>query len=129
MGTNRALRLMFSVFLIPSGAVLVLIAGSGKAGTLVNGLGLSLIVAGIVAAFRELMIVRLEAAEMSDQISSRLHKHLFQNGRTGIRLVSLVRRGYEGYYRWAISTGSRICSLPVDAQLSSWGGSVLRVTV
>src|SRR5579885_1407620 len=103
MGTNRALRLLVSIFLIPCGAVLVLIAGGGKAGELVNGLGMSLIVAGIVAAFRELVIVRLEAGESADQIAERLRPQLFATAAGAVRLVSSVRRGFDGYYRWAIS--------------------------
>jgi len=95
---------MFALFLIPCGAVLVLIAGAGKAGGLVNGLGLSLIVAGIVAAFRELVIVKLEAGETADHVATRLHDKLFKNEQSGIRPISSVRRGYDGYYRWAIST-------------------------
>jgi Domain of unknown function (DUF5919) len=104
MGVNRALRLMIALFLIPSGAVLVLIAGGGKAGSLVTGLGLSLIVAGIVAAFRELVIVPFETSDTASQIAARLHDKLFQNEVPGIRQIEEVRRGYEGYYRWVIST-------------------------
>ncbi|HEU5470538.1 MAG TPA: hypothetical protein VFV67_07780 [Actinophytocola sp.] len=103
MKTNRALRLLFSIFLLPCGAVLVLIAGTGKVGTLVASLGVSLIVAGIVAAFRELVIVRLEADETADSIAGRLQQKLMEGGGTGIRMVSPVRRGYSGYYRWAIT--------------------------
>lgn len=104
MKSNRALRLLFAIFLLPCGAVLVLIAGGGKVGALVSGLGLSLIVAGIVAAFRELVIVRLEAEETADSIATRVQQKVIQGGGSGIRLVSPVRRGYNGYYRWAIST-------------------------
>lgn len=103
MSSNRALRLLFSILLLPTGAVLVLIAGTGKAGVLVNGLGLSLIVAGIVAAFRELVIVRFEGGETADQVANRLQERFLQPG-SGIRLISTVRRGFDGYYRWAIST-------------------------
>jgi hypothetical protein len=103
MGTNRALRLMFALFLIPSGAVLVLVAGTGKGGTLVNGLGLSLIVAGIVAAFRELVIVQLEASETADHVATRVYERMFKKDESGIRPISTVRRGYDGYYRWAIT--------------------------
>jgi hypothetical protein len=104
MGANRALRLMFALFLIPCGAVLVLIAGAGKPGSLVTGLGLSLIVAGIVAAFRELVIVQFEGGEMANQVATQLQDRLFQTDDPGIRQIKDVRRGYEGYYRWVIST-------------------------
>src|SRR6266566_1664305 len=103
MGANRALRLMFALFLIPCGAVLVLIAGTGKAGSLVNGLGLSMIVAGIVAAFRKLVIVQFEAGDMASQVATRLHAELGKKEEPGIRQIEDVRRGYDGYYRWVVS--------------------------
>lgn len=103
MGTTHTVRMLVSILLIPIGAVLVLIAGTGKVGVLVNGLGMSLMVAGVVAAFRELMIVRLEAEEMAEKVAANLGRQLPHNGGGAIRLVGKVRRGYEGYYRWAIS--------------------------
>lgn len=103
MGTTHAVRMLVSVLLIPIGAVLVLIAGAGRAGALVSGLGMSLIVAGVVAAIRELMIVRLEADDMAEKIAANLGNQLPQNSGSGIRLVKPERRGYAGYYRWAIA--------------------------
>jgi hypothetical protein len=105
VGINRALRLMIAVLLIPSGAVLVLIAGTGRVGGLINGLGLSLIVAGIVAAFRELVIVPFETSDTANQVASRLHDKLFKDVVPGIRKIDDFRRGYDGYYRWVINTG------------------------
>lgn len=103
------LRLLFSIVMMLAGAVLVLIAGAGKIGALVNGLGLSLIVAGVVAAFRELVIVRFEAGETTDAIATKLHQRMFAERGSGVRLVSPVRRGYNGYYRW--TTTNEPCAL------------------
>lgn len=104
MGIHRALRLMIALFLIPTGAVLVLIAGAGKVGNLVGGLGLSLIVAGIVAAFRELVVVPFETNTRTDQLVTELHERILQDEIPGIRQIEDVRRGYHGYYRWVITT-------------------------
>lgn len=103
MENSRALRLMLALLLISCGAVLVLVAGAGKAGNLVNGLGLSLIVSGIVAVFRELAIAHAEGKEMADQVATRLRAELSGGGDGGLRRVSSPQRGYDGYYLWAVS--------------------------
>lgn len=110
MTRNGVLRLVFSLALVPTGAVLVLLAGHDRAGQLVNSLGLSLIVAGILNAFRELAMVRLEAEENATAITRHVQEGVLQvlpAASQGIRLVSKVRRGYDGYYKWATTTQSR----------------------
>jgi hypothetical protein len=110
MTRNGVLRLVFSLALIPTGAVLVLLAGHGRAGVLVSSLGLSLIVTGILNAFREVALLRLESEETSAEIAKRVQEGMLQilpSASQGIQLVSPVRRGYDGYYRWATTTEPR----------------------
>jgi hypothetical protein len=110
MAKNRVLRLVFSFALIPTGAVLVLLASHGRAGALVNSLGLSLIVAGILNAFREVAVLRLESEETAATITKRVQDGMLQilpSASQGIRLVSPIRRGYDEYYRWATTIEPR----------------------
>src|SRR5438034_4931201 len=110
MEANRLLRLVFSLALLPFGALLVVLTPRSQAGQvtqvgeLVDGLGLSLIVAGIMSTFRELAILRLEVDETATNIARRITQQLFPSEARGIRLVSSTRRGYHGYQRWAVST-------------------------
>jgi hypothetical protein len=112
MTKNGWLRLTFALALVPTGAVLVLLAPglSLTVSPLLSGLGISLIVAGIVTAFREVAILRLESEEMGEEIATRVHRRLVEAPPTrdvSIRLVSRVRRGYDGYYAWVTSAGAR----------------------
>lgn len=110
MGANRIARLTFSFAMLPTGGMLVLLGGEGRTGQLVNSLGLSLIVAGIVNGFRELAIARYEAADTAEAIATRLHEKLVQSPPVlggGLRMASPVRRGYAGYYGWAIAREPR----------------------
>ena len=111
MTKNGWLRLTFALALVPTGAVLLLIAPglSSTLAPLLSGLGGALIVAGIVTAFREVAILRLESEEMGEEIAARVHRRLVQvlpPGDVSIRLVSRVRRGYDGYYTWVTGAGS-----------------------
>lgn len=107
MGKGKILRTTFALALIPTGAVVVLISGPGLVGQLMSSLGLALIVAGVTSAFREIAILRLESEETGEDIAARVHKRLQESppAAIGIRAVAPVRRGYEGYYTWAINTG------------------------
>ena len=110
MTRNRVLRLVFSMALIPTGAVFVLLASHDRLGTLISSLGLSLIVAGILNSFREVALLRLESEEAAAEIAKRVQDGMLQilpSASQGIRLVSPVRRGYDGYYRWATTTEPR----------------------
>ncbi len=101
----KILRLTFSFCLVLLGAVCVLLDIPGKSGHLVAQLGFGMIVAGIVSGFRELAILRLESEETSDKIATQVHKKLCDcpPGALGIRMLSPVRRGYQGYYTWVLS--------------------------
>ena len=107
MSRARILRLVFALSIIPFGAVLVLLVIPGPVGQLISGLGLALIVSGVASAFREIAILRLESEETGESIAERVHKRLlaFPPGTTGIRMVSRVRKGYDGYSVWAVKTG------------------------
>jgi hypothetical protein len=101
--SNELSRLLFSILLIPIGAVLVLL----NAGSLVSNIGLAFIVAGVVSTFHEGVLRRLEGAEntiaIADGVVDRLKAAPLTA--TGIRLVSPVRKGYDGYYLWAMNSG------------------------
>jgi hypothetical protein len=110
MARNSVLRLVFSVALVPTGALLVILAGPGRVGQLVNSLGLALIVTGILNAFREVAVARMESEENAVIIADRLQERMLQilpTAAQGIRLASKVRRGYDGYYTWATTIHPR----------------------
>lgn len=110
MKANKILRLAFSSCLIPIGAVLVVIVGTkpiaqwGPASQLFSGVGLAAIITGIDSLFRQIAILRLESEETGEDIARRVHKLLAQIpiGSNGIRLLAQVRKGFDGYYTWAI---------------------------
>ncbi|WP_432865941.1 DUF5919 domain-containing protein [Microbispora rosea] len=106
MKRNKLFRLLVSIFLVPWGMILLLLAGESPKGilALVSGLGVSFVVAGTVSAFREIAIVRTESEDAAEDIANRLQTRLQQPPPLGLRLVSQQRRGYDGYYSWAIST-------------------------
>lgn len=104
------MRLVFSLALIPSGAVFVLLVGRGGASQLVDSLGLALIVSGILNSFREVAVLRLESEESATEIAARVRQEMMNvlpATSPGIKLVAQVRRGYDGYYRWATTTAPR----------------------
>jgi hypothetical protein len=105
MTLNKVLRVVFSVLLIFIGAVLILLGITGTIGNLLSNVGLALIVAGIVAVFEETVISRLEQGEAAKLVADEVYQRLYQSPlqSVGIRLVSPVRKGYDGYYLWAIS--------------------------
>jgi hypothetical protein len=78
MTTRRLLRLALALGLIPTGAVLILLVGSDTSAlsTLSRSLGVFVIAAGVVAAFREVVMSRLAAylrAELGDATFDRRH--------------------------------------------------------
>lgn len=105
----RILRITFSLLLLPTGGILVLLGIPDKIGIIVNNLGLSLIVTGIVTLFRELAILRLETAESGENIATLVHQKIYgiQGSSVGLRLAAPIRRGYEGYYNWVTTTKSQ----------------------
>jgi hypothetical protein len=110
MTTRRLLRLALALGLLPTGAVLVLLPGSDTSALsqLSRSLGISVIAAGVVTAFREVIMSRLEADETADEIAQKIRMQLFTgNDASAFKLVSAVRRGYSRYYQWAIDTELR----------------------
>lgn len=98
------IRVLFSVIVGLVGALLVTLKPSPPAHRLFSDVGLALIVAGIVSAFHEAVIKRIEGDEAAREISEHVHRKLrdFQFTTSGIRLVSPVRKDFEGYYEWAV---------------------------
>jgi hypothetical protein len=83
---------------------MILLGAGGSAGELVSKLGLSFIVAGIVSTFHEGVLRRLEGGENARTIADEIHNRLKSVPLfpVGIRLVSSIRKGYAGYYLWAV---------------------------
>lgn len=106
MKPNKVIRLLFAAFLIPIGAVLILLDTPGTVGDLVSKMGLALIVAGIVSSFHELIMRPLEADETAETVAAHVQKGLRETPlhATGIRLLRKVRKGYSGYYNWALDS-------------------------
>ena len=106
MTTNKVLRIVFSILLIFVGAVLILLGVTGTIGGLLSNIGLALIVAGIVAVFEETVLSRLEQGESAKLVAEEVYQRLYHSPlqSVGIRLVSSIRKEYDGYYHWAICT-------------------------
>ncbi len=104
MTVNKVLRVVFSILLIFAGAVLSLLGLTGPIGKLLSDIGLALIIAGIVAVFEETVLSRLEQGETAHLVADQVYEKLYQSPlqSVGIRLVSPVRKGFAGYYNWAI---------------------------
>jgi len=104
---NWVIRLLFSLLLIPVGAVLILLEIKGRAGSLLSNMGLALIVAGVVSSFHEVVLRRLEGHQIADRVADRVHGKLKMSplAATGIRLVTPVRKSYDGYCTWATNAG------------------------
>ena len=108
--TRRLLRLALALALVPTGAVLVLLPGSDTSALsqLSRSLGISVIAAGVVAAFREVIMSRLEADEAASEIAQKIREQIITGSdASAFKLVSPVRRGYGRYYQWAVDTELR----------------------
>jgi hypothetical protein len=107
---SKTLRLVVSLALIPTGGILVLLSSPDTAaGTFIISLGSALIITGAVNAFREVAILRSEAEDAGEIIAKKVHGQLLEDppGARGLHLVTPVRRGYGGYYRWITETGQQ----------------------
>ena len=109
MTGNNKIRLLFSLLLIPTGAVMILLNLGGASGNLISNIGLALMVAGVVSTFHESVLRRLEGDETAQLIAETVHERIKKAplSAIGIRLVSAVRKGYEGYYLWAMDTNPK----------------------
>jgi hypothetical protein len=109
MNRSKVLRLTFSLALLPSGALLVLLAGTGQWGFLLSNLGLSLMVSGVFGAFREIFLLKLETEESSETTAEVVYQKVVTAlpRSDGLRLIAPIRRGFVGYYSWAIATDNQ----------------------
>lgn len=107
MAKNELTRLLFSICLIPIGAVLILLHGDGSGGALVSHVGFALIVAGVLSTFHEGVLRRFEQGEAASAVAEEVYNRLkvAPISVTGIKLVSSIRKGYAGYYLWVMDTG------------------------
>jgi hypothetical protein len=105
MTAYKALRVVFSILLIPTGAVLILLGVSGPTGNLLSNLGLALIVAGVVSSFQEIVLQTFEKGETADAVAESVIRRLQDSPlqTVGIRLISPIRKGMDRYYLWAIA--------------------------
>jgi hypothetical protein len=106
MSKNETIRVLFSVCLIPLGAVLILLHNDSPAGNLLSHVGFAFIVAGVLSTFHELVLQRFEQGEMASAVADEVYERLRKTplAATGIRLVSPSRKGYDGYYKWVLGT-------------------------
>lgn len=104
--SNNKIRLLFSILLIPTGAVLTMLQLSSPIGELISDIGLAIIVAGIVSTFHESVIRKLDRDESSECTADKVFEKIKEAplSAIGIRMLSSVRKGYEGYYLWAMDT-------------------------
>jgi hypothetical protein len=107
MNKNEIIRLLFSVCLMPLGAVMILLHSETPAGTLLSHVGFAFIVAGVLSTFHETVLRRFEQGETASAVADEVHNRLkmVPLSATGIKLVSPIRKGYSGYYQWVMSNG------------------------
>jgi hypothetical protein len=105
MSSSGIQRLLLSLLLTLAGVIMVLVADQYQVNQLFYNLGLASIVAGIVSTFREIAILRTEAKDAGKIIAEMTHNKFadFPLDANGMRIVSDVRRGYDGYYYWAVN--------------------------
>lgn len=127
---KRAVRIVIAILISSVGIILVLIDIANIFGQLRNfsllagKIGLSLLVAGVVSLFHETLLGKLELDETTEKLAAIVHEEHEKEaqlhakntascvceklreiplGITGIRLVSSVRKGWKGYYLWALN--------------------------
>lgn len=106
MTKNSIIRILYSVLLIPVGALMIMLEPETAASGLLSNLGLAFVVAGVFSTFHEGIIKRLEGNETATEVAERVHEKFRDHplSATGIRIVSPVRKGFAGYYLWAINS-------------------------
>ena len=102
---NHVIRLLFSILLVFLGFSLSLLSSSYGWVRLVSDIGLAIMIAGIASTFNEAVIRRLEGEETAIIVANKVQEGLREAplSASGIRLLSPIRKGYAGYYQWAIS--------------------------
>src|SRR5205814_4758564 len=102
---NHLIRLLFSILLVFLGFSLSLLASLYGWAKIVSDIGLAIMIAGIASTFHETVIRRLEGEEVALTVANKVKESLREAplSASGIRLVSPIRKGYAGYYQWAIS--------------------------
>ena len=103
---GKLIRFLFSFTMILAGLVMSLWDIAGKTGEVLSNFGLAFVIAGVASMFHDLALMKLENEETSADISDNLEKKLssFFASKSGIQLVTQYRRGWDGYYLWAIPT-------------------------
>ena len=101
---NHLIRLLFSILLIFLGLSLSLLSFLYGWERLISDIGLAIMIAGVASTFHEAVIRRLEGDEAAAMVAARVQESLREAplSASGIRLVSPIRKGYVGYYHWAI---------------------------
>lgn len=103
-GISKVLRRAFSVILFLIGLVLILFSMLNLDtyfALLSEKIGLAFLVAGTVDLFRSLFQWRQEKSEIEAAIDDSISKAL--SCRAGLCLITPKRRGFSGYYTWAVS--------------------------
>jgi hypothetical protein len=102
---NHIIRLLFSILLIFLGLSLSLLSSLYEWVKLISDVGLAIMIAGIASTFHEAVIRRLEGEETAAAVAEKVQESLREAplSASGIRLVSPIRKGYAGYYQWAIN--------------------------
>lgn len=103
---NHLIRLLFSILLILLGLSLSALSTLYHWVELASNVGLAIMIAGIASTFHEAVIRRLEGDETAITVAGKVQESLREAplSASGIRLISPIRKGYAGYYQWAINS-------------------------
>ena len=115
-------RVLFSFLLMACGVIVAIAidAETGIVGAVGRSFGISLIVAGMVSLFQELVLSHFshsEAMELSENIQGALHRTtvesadrlqmLLQRAEQGIHIIKKERGGFSGYHKWVLESEPR----------------------
>jgi hypothetical protein len=106
MTKNELIRLLFSISLMPVGALMIVLHSETPSGILLLHIGFAFLVAGVLSSFHEGVLRRFEQGETATAIAEEVVNKLklAPLSATGIKCVSAIRKSYSGYYTWAMST-------------------------
>jgi len=105
---SKIIRVVISITILLAGVIIALLSfpiGGDKVKEVINKIGLALIVSGVVSLFNEFAIKPYQEEENSKEIAEKVHRKFSEMPimQSGIRQVARVRRGFHGYYHWALN--------------------------
>ena len=104
---SKTIRIAISIIVLVIGLLIAVLTYPTNTVYLeaINKIGLALIVSGVLSLFNEWAIKKYLEEENSSEIAEKVHEKFSQVPimQSGIKQVAKVRRGFQGYYHWALN--------------------------